>query len=353
MREGERVKCELSQEERATFRVPFYDGSISLEAEISRAILEESISSGLGTMRRICREVLVDAKVDSAEIEAVVMVGGSTRIPVVQRLAEDVFGRVPDCSQHPDETVALGAAIQAGILAGTWSKVLLLDVTPLSLGLETLGGLMNVLIPRNTTIPCKAGEMFTNARDGQEEMRLRVLQGERELARDNWELGSFDIPFRSALRGKARVGVQFSLDENGILGVLARDVEGEGGDVVVEIRSAAVDVTEEAVEQMVGESVEHAFEDMNARIFTEARLKAEELLPAVEIALSRLGDGLEDGERKEIEMAREGVLEELESGHSNRLKSAVERLDSATEALAARLVEQAMAERLGGGDLQN
>jgi molecular chaperone DnaK len=352
LNEAERVKCELSTREQSTFRVPFYEGSSSLEEEFGRGDFEVLLGEQFARMRRICREVLVDAKVESAEIEAVVLVGGSTRMPAVQRLVAEVFGKEPDCSQHPEEAVALGAAIQAGILAGTWRNVLLLDVTPLSLGIETLGGLMNVLIPRNTTIPCKAGEMFTNARDGQDGMRVRVLQGERELAKDNWELGEFDIQFQPSPRGKARVGVQFSLDENGILEVLARDVEG-GHDVVVAIESAAVDVCDEAVEQMVGESVEHAFEDMNARIFTEARLKAEELLPAVAEALREFGKGMEEAERGEIEAAKLGVEEALQGESAAGLKEAVEQLDRATEALAARLVEQALAARFGGKEPKN
>ncbi len=348
-REAARVKCALSEVERATFRMSSADGTGTLETEVSRGALEGIIADELGTMKRICREVLVDAGSEPEELDAVVMVGGSSRIPVVRRLAGEVFGREPDCSQHPDEVVAQGAVIQAGILAGTWRDLLLLDVTPLSLGIETLGGLMNVLIPRNTTIPCKAGELFTNAREGQESMRVRVLQGERELARDNWELGNFDLSFRRAPRGKARVGVQFSLDENGILEVLARDVEGGGADVIVKIESAAVDVSEQAVEQMVEESVEHAFEDMKARVFAEARLKAEELLPAVEEALGRLGAGLEAAEHEEILAARREVEEGLAGDEANVLKEAVERLDRATEALAARLVEDALAARMGVG----
>ena len=344
IREAERVKRELSTGDHAVFRVPFYDGAQSLEVEVSRADLESGMDPLLSRMERICREVLVDAGMEPDQVAAVVMVGGSSRVPAVQKLAEEVFQREPDCSQHPDEAVALGASIQAGIIAGTWREVLLLDVTPLSLGIETLGGLMNVLIPRNTTIPCKVGEMFTNARDGQDSMRVRVLQGERELARDNWELGKFDLSFRSAPRGKARVGVQLSLDENGILEVLARDVEGTGEDVIIRIESAAVDVNEEAVEQMVEESVEHAFEDMNARVFTEAQLKAEELLPAVRAALAETGSFLSESEQKEIRLAERAVEQALTEGEANALKGAVERLDQATEALAARLVEKAIAE---------
>lgn len=342
--EAERVKIELSQQEHSTFRMPFMGGA-GLECELSQEDLERQFVGQIAIIERLCREVMSAAKVVPSDLAGVVLVGGSSRIPFIQDLARRVFECDPDLSQNPDESIAMGAAIQAGILAGTWRETLLLDVTPLSLGIETLGGLMNVLIPRNTTIPCKAGEMFTNAQDGQHGMRVKVLQGERELAKDNWELGQFDLSFSPAPRGKARVGVQFSLDENGILEVLARDVEA-GRDVVVEIESA-VDVSDEAVEQMVSESVEHAFEDMNARIFAEARLKAEELLPAVGEALSSFATVVAEEERESIEEARRAVEGALEGGVASELKEAVEKLDRETEALAARLVEAAMAERLG------
>ena len=191
----------------------------------------------------------------------------------MRRMVAEFFGREPDLSQHPDEAIALGAAIQAGVMSGAVRKMVLLDVTPLSLGVETFGGLMNVLIPRNTTIPTKAGEMFTNAAAGQRSMRIRVLQGEREMARDNWQLGEFEVEFEAAEKGRARVGVQFRIDENGILEVLARDTA-TGRDTVIEIRDSAVDVADEKVEAMVSESVEHAFDDRAERVFTEARLKA-------------------------------------------------------------------------------
>jgi molecular chaperone DnaK len=343
--EAERVKCALSERERETFRAPFYDGSRSLEMEVSRGDLESLAKPVIARSLTCCRQALSDAGVTAAELDAVVLVGGSTRIPAVRAAVAELFGREPDLSQHPDEAVALGATIQAGVLGGTLRKMVLLDVTPLSLGVETFGGLMNVIIPRNTTIPCKAGEMFTNAASGQASMRVRVLQGEREMARDNWELGNFEVPFEPMPKGQARVGVQFRIDENGILEVLARDV-GTGRDTVVEIRNAAVDVDDAAVEKMVGESVEYAFDDMAERIFTEAKLKAEELLPAVGQALADAGDLVSPGEREEIEHAAAAVREALAAGLPNPLKSAVQRLDKATEAFAAALVERAMEEAL-------
>ena len=343
--EAERVKCALSDRESETFRAPFFDGSRSLEKEVTRDDLERLAKPLIARTLTCCRQALADANTSPADLHAVVLVGGSTRIPAVRKAVAELFGREPDLSQHPDEAVALGATIQAGVLGGTLRKMVLLDVTPLSLGIETFGGLMNVLIPRNTTIPCKAGEMFTNAAAGQASMRVRVLQGEREMARDNWELGCFEVPFEPAPKGQARVGVQFRIDENGILEVLARDVT-TGRDTVVEIRSAAVNVDDEAVEKMVGESVEYAFEDMAERIFTEAKLKAEELLPAVEQALAEAGELVSADERGEIETAAAAVQEALAAGLPNPLKAAVQRLDKATEAFAAALVEKAMMEAL-------
>jgi molecular chaperone DnaK len=343
--EAERVKCALSERESETFRAPFYDGSRSFETAVSRADLESLAKPFIARSLTCCRQALSDAGISVAELDAVVLVGGSTRIPAVRAAVAELFGREPDLSQHPDEAVALGATIQAGVLGGTLRKMVLLDVTPLSLGVETFGGLMNVIIPRNTTIPCKAGEMFTNAAGGQASMRVRVLQGEREMARDNWELGNFEVPFEPMPKGQARVGVQFRIDENGILEVLARDVA-TGRDTVVEIRNAAVDVDDAAVEKMVGESVEYAFDDMAERIFTEAKLKAEELLPAVEQALLDAGDLVSTSERTEIEQAAEAVREALATGLPNPLKAAVQRLDKATEAFAAALVERAMEDAL-------
>lgn len=335
--EARRVKHILSKAESGTFRIPFVG-----EVEVLRSSFDLWLSPFLDRMESCCRRAMLDAGIEMSDLRAVVMVGGSSRIPVVKERVEAVFGREPDLSQHPDEAIARGAAIQAGILAGTVREVLLLDVTPLSLGIETMGGLMNVLIPRNTTIPCKAGEMFTNAVDGQKLMKVKVLQGERELAADNWTLGVFDVSFEADRRGQARVGVEFRIDADGILSVLARDVA-TGIDTVIDVGSAAVDVHEAKVEQMVSESVEFAIEDMSARVFQEARLKAEELLPAVEAALNQAGEYLEEHELVEIRKAKRDVETALESGQAPKLKDAVEVLDQSTETLAAILVEKATA----------
>ncbi len=341
--EAERVKVARSEGDETVFRVPFFDGERSIEVPVSRVDLEKLAASWIGRTLRHSRQALADANLKAEDLDAVVLVGGSTRMPAVRRAVAELFGREPDLSQHPDEAIALGATVQGGVLSGALRQMVLLDVTPLSLGIETFGGLMNVLIPRNTTIPCKAGEMFTNAADGQRAMKVRVLQGEREMARDNWELGKFEVDFEPSAKGQTRVGVQFRIDENGILEALARDVS-TGIDTVVRIESAAVNVDDAAVEAMVSESIDYAFEDMAERIFTEARMKAEELLPAVEMVLAQ---GLAtDDERGEIEKAAAEVRAALEKKLPNPLKAAVQKLDAVTEAVAARLVEKAMEEAL-------
>jgi molecular chaperone DnaK len=278
--------------------------------------------------------------VEASDLDQVILVGGTTRMPLVRRLVAEWFGREPNISQNPDEAVAIGATIQAGILSGAVQNVVLLDVTPLSLGIETFGGLMNVIIPRNSTIPCKAGEMFTNALAGQRSMLIRVLQGERELAKDNWELGQFELEFQSAAKGQARVGVQFELDANGILHVLARDTQ-TGREQRVEMKSA-VDVADEAVEKMLDESLEHAFEDMSARQFAEAKMKADDLLAAVQTALTKLGSDISAADRTEVESLVRNIEAAIATKSAPALKKANEALDHGTEHLAALLIEQAM-----------
>jgi molecular chaperone DnaK len=344
---AEAAKKRLSEAETTRIELPFYDGIHSFAAEVTRAELEKLAQPLLERTRSHCLRALADAGLQASDLDEVILVGGSTRMPLVRRTVADIFGREPNLSQHPDEAVALGAVIQAGILDGSLRNVLLLDVTPLSLGIETFGGLMNVIIPRNTTLPCKAGEMFTNAVANQSEMLVRVLQGERELARDNWELGRLVVPFPPGPKGSARVGVQFRIDADGILEVLARDTA-SGTDTVLEIRNTAVDVDDERVEAMISASVEHAFEDMNERIWTEAQLKAEELLGAVAAAMEQFGEAVTAEERAKIEAASAEVRTVLAgpSHDARALKAANQALDDATQELAVRLVEQAMEESL-------
>ena len=343
LEEAEKAKRILSEEDSCIVRIPFYDGSNSFEKTLTRAELDAMTRDWITKSLKCSQQAKLDSGLKNSDLNAVVLVGGSTRMPAVRTAVAEFFEKNVDVTQHPDEAIALGATIQAGVLSGAMRQMVLLDVTPLSLGIETFGGLMNVLIPRNTTIPCKAGEMFTNAADGQRKMRVRVLQGEREMARDNWELGNFDVEMESAPKGQARVGVQFKIDADGILEVLARDTT-TGKDVVVKIENSAVNVDDAAVEEMVGKSVEFAFEDMAERIFTEAKMKADELLTAVEMILAQ--GFVEDEERVEIEDAVTKVKSAVISGNANTLKAAVKLLDEATEGAAARLVERAMEEAL-------
>ena len=334
------AKETLSTQEQSTIRLPFLEGGMNIEVMLTRAEIEGACSPIIRRTRIHCLRALEDAGIKAADLDQVILVGGSTRMPLVQHLVVEIFGKEPNLSQHPDESVALGAILQGAILDGSLQNVALLDITPLSLGIETFGGLMNVIIPRNTTIPAKAGEMFTNAVAGQSGMRITVLQGERELAADNWKLGGFEIPFAPSPKGAARVGVQFSIDADGILQVLARDT-GTGIEKIVEIKSA-VEVSDEAVEAMLAGSLEHAFEDMDARIFTEARLKAEEMLPAVEAALAQLAGELPPDEIAGIRHQTAEVTAALQSKETVRLKQTLANLDNATQSLATRLIERAM-----------
>ncbi|HEX8490243.1 MAG TPA: molecular chaperone DnaK [Chthoniobacterales bacterium] len=334
------AKHRLSAADSVQVEIPFLEKGQQFSSPLSRDELERLSRRIIERTRAHCRRSLADAKLEPSELDEVILVGGMTRMPLVRTMVADIFGREPNTTQNPDEAVAIGATIQAGILSGAVRDVVLLDVTPLSLGIETFGGLMNVIIPRNSTIPIKAGEMFTTAVSQQRSMSIKVLQGEREMARDNWPLGQFEIEFEPAAKGVARVGVQFEIDANGILHVLARDTK-TGAEKNVEINSA-VDVSDEAVEAMISESLEHAFDDMSERVWTEAKLKAEEMLSAVEAAFAQVGGEIDQVEKERIEAAVSQVQSALGAGDARELKAANAVLDEATQSLAAILVEKAM-----------
>lgn len=334
------AKEELSFAEEIVVRLPFFQGTDHLEIPLTRAELEKICRPLIERTRAFCLRALADAKLQPSDLDEIILVGGSTRMPLVQTIVENIFEKKPNLSQHPDEAVALGAVLQAALLEGNLPQITLLDITPLSLGIETFGGLMNVIIPRNTTIPTKAGEMFTNAVAGQHAMKITILQGERELAKDNWKLGDVEIPFKKAPKGHARVGVQFEIDADGILKVLVRDTL-SGEEKIVEIHQA-IEISDEAVEAMLADSLQHAFEDRDARILTEARLKAEEMLPAVESALKQLAGELDSATEQGIRTAAASLAAAMKENDLDFLQQQLRNLDEMTQALATMLVERAM-----------
>jgi molecular chaperone DnaK len=366
---AEQAKIKLSAETEVEIALPFLTPDFSFNYRLTRAELENLTRDIIARTRTHCLRALADAKLEAKDLDQIILVGGQTRMPLVRKFVGELFGCAEfeetrgglrigsdfhkasgpqlNTSQNPDEAVALGAAIQAEILSGGFKNVLLLDVTPLSLGIETFGGLMNVLIPRNSTIPLKAGELFTTAMDAQREMLIHVLQGERERAKDNWSLGKFTIEFKPAPRGVPRVGVQFEIDANGILHVLARDVK-TGKEKIVEMKSA-VDVDDSAVQKMVEESVEHAFDDLAARRWIEAKLKANETLAATKNALVNCADEIESEYREKIEIAAREVEKilaaensEAGAGDLKKLQSSVAALDEITKPLAEFLMDKVM-----------
>jgi molecular chaperone DnaK len=366
---AEQAKIKLSTELETEIALPFLTRDFGFSYRLTRQELEELTHDIIARTRTHCLRSLADARVEPAELDQVILVGGQTRMPLVRRFVSELFGCAEfeetrgsvrlgsdyhrpkgpqlNTSQNPDEAVALGAAIQAEILSGGFKNVLLLDVTPLSLGIETFGGLMNVIIPRNSTIPIKAGEQFTTAVDSQRNMLIHVLQGERERARDNWSVGRFTLEFEPAPRGVPRVGVQFEIDTNGILRVLARNLK-TGEEKVVEMKSA-VDVDDEAVKQMVEESVEHAFSDLAARRWVEAKLKAEALVAATRKGMAEAGNELGPEGAEPVEAALNQVEKVLAAEDSSQgtgdtaaLRSACAALDEATRPLAELLMDRAM-----------
>ena len=352
---AEEAKIRLSTETETTIALPFLTPEFSFEFELSREQLERLAKPVVARTREYCLKALTDAGLASEDLDQVILVGGQSRMPLVREFASETFGcddGKPELNttQNPDEAVALGAAIQGGILSGDFSDLLLLDVTPLSLGIETFGGLMNVIIPRNTTIPVKRGEAFTTVADYQKDVLIHVLQGEREKAADNWSLGRFTLEFEPQPKGMAKMGVQFEIDADGILHVLARDIK-TGNEKIVEMRSA-VDVDDDDVQQMIEESVEHAFDDIEERRWVEAQLRAEQTTEATRKGLETYGGELPEEQGAEIETALAEVaalLTEKEKGGpvtAASLKDSNARLDSATQPLAELMMDRVMEQML-------
>ncbi len=318
---------------------------------MSRELFEELIQDIVSRTLGPCRQCLEDAQVKPEQIDEVVLVGGSTRIPLVRRAVENLFRAKPHTELNPEEVVALGAAVQAGILAGEVTDKLLLDVTPLSLGIETMGGVVSKLIHRNSTIPASATEMFTTSVDGQSNVLIHVLQGEREMVKDCRSLARFDLKGIDPMpAGMARIEVRFLIDANGILNVTARDTR-TGREQSVEVKPS-YGLTDEQVEAMILESYEKAEDDFKERQVREARVEADNVLRALEKAKqSDAWMELSDGDRQAIDAANNQLLLAYHSDNHNLIRAKIEELDLTARKLAETMMNTAVRSALKGTKL--
>ena len=351
----EQAKKELSSTMTTNINLPFITatstGPKHLNMDLTRAKFEELISHLIEKTKKPIQTAMSDAGLSSNDIDKVILVGGSTRIPAVQQLVKNITGKDPHKGINPDECVALGAAIQAGVLTGEVRDVLLLDVTPLSLGIETLGGVSTRLIERNTTIPTRKSQIFSTAEDNQPAVDIHVLQGERQMAQDNVTLGRFKLDgIAPAFRGIPQIEVAFDIDANGIVNVSAKDL-GTGKEQKITI-TASTNLTDEEIERKIKESEQFAEEDKKRRDTIETKNQADSLIYQSEKTLKEMEGKIDPEEEAKVKAEIEGLKKAVESDNVESIKQSIEDLSAAFAPISQKMYEQAAQEQQAGGDTQ-